>query len=118
VTTVWLVSATVRTPPTGEEVAVAIGALRRDAAEWLEWADSLARAAAVAADLSLTANDMCALSQLCGLPDLYARVQQRTAELAAHGAQGFTAVAGALTAAADGYEADERNAVHRLRGTW
>lgn len=111
-------SATVRTPPTGDEVAVAIGALRRDAAEWLAWADSLTRAAAVAADLTLTANEMCALSQVVGLPELYARIQHRTAQLAVQGAQGFAAVAGALTAAADGYEADERNAVHRLRGTW
>jgi tellurite resistance protein len=34
------------------------------------------------------------------------------------GAREFVAVAGALTNAANGYEADERAAVHRLLGVW
>jgi hypothetical protein len=105
-------------PPTDEEIRVAIEALRSDAREWLAWSDALAQVASVVPDLSLTAHEMCAMSELVDLPGLYAAVQRRVADLAVRGAESFAAVSGALTAAADGYERDERAAVHRLRGVW
>ncbi|MCW6010290.1 hypothetical protein K1W54_37940 [Micromonospora sp. CPCC 205371] len=104
--------------PGGDAVAVAVEALRRDAREWRRWADELDAAARVADDLDLTANEMCGLSEAVGLPVLYRAVQQRAVELAVTGAREFAAVADALTSAADGYEADERAAVHRLLGVW
>lgn len=104
--------------PGGDVVAVAVEALRRDAREWCRWADGLDAGARVAGDLDLTANEMCGLSELAGLPELYGAVQRRAVELAVTGAREFVAVAGALTNAANGYEADERAAVHRLLGVW
>lgn len=104
--------------PDGDAVAVAVEALRGDAGQWREWADVLAAAARVAGDLGLTGAELCALSELAGLPERYGAVRQRAVELATQGSGGFTAVADALAAAADGYEADERAAVHRLRGAW
>jgi hypothetical protein len=105
-------------PPTDEEIRVAIAALRSDAAEWREWAGALTRASTVADQLALSANDMCALSAVVGLPETYAALRHHAGTLAAQGALRFTEVADALVAAADGYERDERDAVHRLRGVW
>ena len=105
-------------PPSADEIRVALDALRADAREWLDWAGALAHASTVVGRLDLTANEMCALSAIVGLPETYAAFQQRVAALATQGAAGFTAMADALTAAADGYERDERNAVHRMLGAW
>lgn len=104
--------------PSGEAVAVAVEALRRDAQEWCRWAETLDAAARLAAELDLSANEMCGLSELAGLPALYGAVQRRAVALALAGAGQFVAVAEALRSAADGYEADERMAVHRLLGLW
>ncbi|BCB89061.1 hypothetical protein [Phytohabitans suffuscus] len=105
-------------PPTDEEIRVAIAALRSDAHEWREWARALARASTVVEELGLSVNDMCALSAAVGLPETYAALRDRAGTLAGQGVVRFTEVAGALSAAADGYERDERAAVHRLRGVW
>jgi hypothetical protein len=105
-------------PPTDEEIRVAIAALRSDAREWREWAAALARASTVVDQLGLSVHDMCALSGAVGLPDTYATLRHRVQALASQGVLRFTEVAGALVAAADGYERDERDAVHRLRGVW
>jgi hypothetical protein len=105
-------------PPTEEEIRVAIAALRSDAGQWDEWAGVLTRASTVVYELGLSVNDMCALSGVVGLPETYAALRHQAQMLAAQGAQRFTEVAEALVAAADGYERDERNAVHRLRGVW
>ncbi len=105
-------------PPTDEEIRVAIAALRSDAREWREWARTLAQASTVVDQLDLSVNDMCALSGVVGLPETYAAVRHRAQALAAQGVLRFAEVADALAAAADGYERDERDAVHRLRGVW
>jgi hypothetical protein len=105
-------------PPTDEEIRVAIAALRSDAGEWHDWAGALARASTVVYELGLSVNDMCALSGVVGLPETYAALRHQAQMLAVQGAQRFTQVADALVAAADGYERDERDAVHRLRGVW
>lgn len=105
-------------PPTDEEIRVAIAALRSDAAQWRGWADTLDRASTVVDELHLTVNEMCALSGVVGLPSIYAALCHRAQTLATQGSQRFADVAGALVAAADGYEQDERDAIHRLRGVW
>lgn len=105
-------------PPTDEEIRVAIAALRSDAAEWRAWAGVLARASTVVDQLHLSVDDMSALSVVVSLPEMYGELRRRAHTLAAQGEARFTEVAGALVAAADGYERDERHAVHRLRGVW
>lgn len=105
-------------PPTDEEIRVAIAALRSDADQWREWAALLARASTVVDQLALSVNDMCALSGMVGLPETYGALRHRAQTLSAQGMLRFTEVADALSAAADGYERDERAAVHRLRGVW
>lgn len=105
-------------PPTEEEIRVAIAALRSDAHEWREWAATLARASTVVDQLDLSVNDMCALSGVVALPETYATIRHRAQILAVHGALRFTEIADALAGAAAGYEQDERDAVHRLRGQW
>jgi hypothetical protein len=105
-------------PPTDEEIRVAIAALRSDARQWREWAATLARASTVVDQLGLSVNDMCAMSGVVGLPETYGAIRHRAQTLAEQGTFRFTEVADALSAAADGYERDERDAVHRLRGVW
>ncbi|MDQ7907967.1 hypothetical protein RB614_25920 [Phytohabitans sp. ZYX-F-186] len=105
-------------PPTDEEIRVAIAALRSDADEWREWVRALARASTVVDELDLSVNDMCALSGVVGLPETYGALRQRAQTLAGQGVLRFAEVADALATAADGYERDERAAVHRLRGVW
>jgi hypothetical protein len=105
-------------PPTDEEIRVAIAALRSDADDWREWAGTLRRASTVVDQLGLSVNDMCALSGVVGLPETYAWLRYHAHMMAVQGALRFAEVADALTAAADGYERDERHAVHRLRGVW
>lgn len=105
-------------PPTEEEIRVAIAALRSDAREWHDWAGALGRASTVVDQLDLSVNDMCAMSAVVGLPETYSAIRHRARALAEQGMVRFTEVAGALAAAADGYERDERAAVHRLRGVW
>lgn len=105
-------------PPTDEEIRVAIAALRSDAAQWRAWAGTLRRVSTVVDQLGLSVHEMCALSGVVDLPGTYAAVRHRAYALARQGEQRFTEVADALVAAADGYERDERDAVHRLRGVW
>jgi hypothetical protein len=105
-------------PPTDEEIRVAIAALRSDADDWREWAGTLRRVSTVVDQLGLSVNDMCALSAVVDLPETYAALRRQARMLAVQGELRFTDVADALVAAAEGYERDERNAVHRLRGVW
>ncbi|MGN9912933.1 hypothetical protein ACTMTJ_35890 [Phytohabitans sp. LJ34] len=105
-------------PPTDEEIRVAIAALRSDADDWREWAGTLARASTVVDELGLSVSDMCALSAVVGLPEAYATLRHHAHMLAVQGSLRFAEVADALAEAADGYERDERDAVHRLRGVW
>jgi hypothetical protein len=105
-------------PPTEEEIRVAVAALRSDAQQWRDWATTLARVSTVVDELELSVSDMCALSAVVNLPETYATIRHRALALAGQGTLHFAEVADALSAAADGYERDERNAVHRLRGVW
>jgi hypothetical protein len=96
------------------KVEVAVEALITDAGRWEGWAAELDAAAGVAAGLTLTANDLCVLSESLGLPALYSGLQQAAQDRARAGAQAFYDVAHALRQAANYYDTSDANAVQRL----
>lgn len=106
------------TNPTGEQVTAAIGALRKDAAKWIDMADQMDAAAQAAAGLGLSARHFTGLGHLMGLDTLYTEVQDTIVTLLRQGSANFDAVAAALKMAADGYEQDEVAAVHRMRNIY
>lgn len=106
------------TAPTKEQVEVAVQALRDDAQRWLDMADTMRSAASAGARLDLNAFHFSVLGHLLGIDSLYNQVQQTIVTLLGQGASNFESVAGALKAAADGYEEDERDAVHRMKNIY
>ncbi|MGW4946366.1 hypothetical protein ACWEOZ_32830 [Actinoplanes sp. NPDC004185] len=105
-------------PPTEQQIQAAIQALRKDAATWAAGKDKLVDAAAVAARLELSALHFSYLGDQFGLSEVYQQLQQRLYTLLNEGAANFLALSAALSDAADGYEQDEINAVHRLTGIY
>ncbi|MFI7540158.1 hypothetical protein [Actinoplanes sp. NPDC049599] len=105
-------------PPTDQQIQAAVQALRKDADTWAAGSDKLVDAAAVAARLELSALHFSYIADQLGLTEVYQQLQQRLATLLNEGAANFTALSGALRDAADGYEQDEINAVHRLTGIY
>ena len=105
-------------PPTDQQIQAAIQALRKDADTWAAGSGKLVDAAAVAARLELSALHFSYIADQLGLTEVYQQLQQRLCTLLTEGAANFTALSGALRAAADGYEQDESNAVHRLTGIY
>ncbi|MGW0435079.1 hypothetical protein ACWDV4_21380 [Micromonospora sp. NPDC003197] len=104
-------------PPDGlteDQLKVATDALRKDAKEWIRWSHTLYTASQTAASLTLRDGEMCVLSEMIGLPDLYAAVQQQAAELALAGARSFVDVSDALLLAARYYDESDQNASQRL----
>jgi len=99
---------------TEDQLKVATDALRKDAQEWIRWSHTLHTASQIAANLTLRSGEMCVLSEMIGLPDLYAAVQQQAAGLALEGARTFVDVSDALTLAARHYDEADRNATERL----
>lgn len=106
------------TTPTGEEVQASIEALRRDARVWSELAAEVDAARQVARGLTLSAFEFSGLGHLAGLDSSYNDLQQRMVDLLQQGSANFDRVAGALRQAADAYERDEENAVHRLQNIY
>jgi hypothetical protein len=105
-------------PPTEQQVKAAIAALRKDGDTWAAGSDALRDAAAVAARLQLSALHFSYLADQLGLTEVYQQLQQRLSTLLNEGAANFTALSAALKDAADGYEQDEINAVHRMTGIY
>lgn len=103
--------------PTRDEVAVAVAALRTDARMWLDMADEVRAAARIGERLDLTALHFSYLGDKAGLTETYREVQDTLVRLLNEGGSAFDALAGALRAAADGYEDDDRNAAEELYGT-
>ncbi|WP_377576772.1 hypothetical protein [Micromonospora sonneratiae] len=95
-------------------MTVATEALRKDAQEWMRWSGTLFTASQTASSLTLSAEDMCGLSAAIGLPDLYAEIQQRAAQLTMEGARTFVDVADALNLAARHYDQADERATGRL----
>jgi len=105
-------------PPTEQQIQVAIQALRKDGDTWAAGSDKLREAAAVAARLELSALHFSYLADQLGLTEVYQQLQQRLHTLLTEGADNLTALSAALRDAADGYEQDEINAVHRMTGIY
>ncbi|RKR87387.1 hypothetical protein BDK92_1662 [Micromonospora pisi] len=101
-------------PPGEQKLKASIEALRKDAAVWDESADVLRDAAAVGARLDLGGLHFSYIGDKVGLVELYQQLQDRIVRLLGEGAVTFDTLASGLRSAADGYERDEANAVHRL----
>lgn len=104
--------------PNGSQVEAAIDALRQDAAMWLEMSGAMRAAAGVADRLDLTALHFSYLGDKLDMTDLYEQIKQLMVDYLRQGAENFDSIARALRTAAAGYEEDERNAVHRMRGIY
>jgi hypothetical protein len=105
-------------PPPNEKIVAAVESLRGDAHTWRSGGEELQVAAQIAGTLVLEAFHFSYLGDQVGLTDIYRRVQDKMTRLFEEGATNFGNVANALDSAADGYEQDERNAVHAMRGVW
>jgi hypothetical protein len=106
------------TQPDPQQIAAALDAMRGDATMWREMAGEMRSAAAVADRLDLTKLHFSKLGEMLGMVDLYRDVQDRMIQLMNQGADNFDATATALNTAADGYDKDERDNVHRFTGIY
>jgi hypothetical protein len=106
------------TQPTAQQISAALDAMRQDAAMWQQMAGDLRSAAGVADRLDLTKLHFSKLGDMLGMVDLYRDVQDRMIRLMQQGADNFDATATALTTAANGYDQDERDNVHRFTGIY
>jgi hypothetical protein len=97
---------------------VALPALRRDAGEWRKSGDALTLAANDAATHTFAPGDFSYFGEVAGLYEIYSKLQTKVVRLLNEGATQFHAIGGALDSAANQYEQDENNAVHRNLGVW
>jgi hypothetical protein len=104
--------------PSDEQIEAAIAALREGAAAWTRHATEMDAASSAAAAQSLGPFELSAAGSLTGMVEAYAALQDKLVRLLREGATTFGAIGSALQAAADGYEADERDTVHRMRGIY
>jgi hypothetical protein len=102
--------------PTGDDIRVAIEALRADARTWSAASGDLADAAATAERLTLAPPAFgFAAAAAAGAHE---SLRVKVADLLRQGAANFDDVAGALRTAADSYEADEAANLHMLRNIY
>jgi hypothetical protein len=106
------------TGPSHEQVDVAIQALRDDAQKWRAAAGELEAAARVAGQMDLQAFHFSYIGDKIGVTQAYQLLQDKLIDLLNGGATNFRSVAEALKVSADGYQQDERDAVHRLKNVW
>jgi hypothetical protein len=106
------------TQPDGRQVEAAIHALRGEAALWDDLANQVLAMSGTAANLTLTSFDFSGLGHLAGVDTLYTDLQQRITDLLTQAMHNFVSTALALDNAAEGYERDEQNAVHRMRDVY
>lgn len=105
-------------PPSEQRIKAAIDAIRRDASVWDGSADELREAARVAARLDLAALHFSYIGDKVGLVGMYRQLQDKLIRLLSDGGDTFESMAAALRAAADGYERDEADAVHRMNNLY
>ncbi|WP_326558275.1 hypothetical protein [Micromonospora sp. NBC_01796] len=105
-------------PPSKEQIEASIAALHEGARSWGRHADTMDAASKSASAQSLGPFELSSLASLTGLVETYGELQEKLARLLREGAANFDAIGSALRTAADGYEADERDAVHRMRGIY
>jgi len=104
--------------PSKEQIEAAIDALRQGGLKWEQHADGMQGASAAARALNLGPFELSALASLTGLAETYGLLQEKLVMLLQQGSVNFDAIGGAIKAAANGYEEDERDAVHRARGIY
>lgn len=104
--------------PTPEQVQVAIQALYDEAGTWRASTGVMGTAAAAARGLSLGPLQMSWAASITGLGETYAEIQNKIATLLVEGENNFERIGQSLRTAADGYERDEQDALHRLRGIY
>jgi hypothetical protein len=105
-------------PPNEQQVKAAIATLRKDAGTWDAGAEQLREAAGAAMGLNLDAFHFSYLADQLGFTEVYQQLQDRLYKLLNGGAENLNSLAEALRLAADGYEQDENNAVHRMTGIY
>jgi hypothetical protein len=105
-------------PPPHNTIVAAVKALRGDAVQWRQHADTAVAAGTVVESLGLGTFDLSYFGETTGLVEVYGKLQAKMAQLCGEAADNFAGVAAALESAAEGYDQDERAAVHQLHGTW
>jgi hypothetical protein len=106
------------TGPSQGQIDVAIQSLRDDAQKWRFAAGELEIAAQVAGEMDFQAFHFSYIGDKIGVTEAYRQLQEKMIELLNGGTANFRSVAQALTVAADGYQEEDRNAVHRLKNIW
>jgi len=101
--------------PSGPQVQAAIDAMRGEAARWDDMTQQALHTSTTAAGLTLNAFHFSGLGHLVGVDTLYTQLQQHLADLLVQAMHNFANTRDALYAAADGYERDEQDAVHRMK---
>jgi hypothetical protein len=104
--------------PSQQQIDVAIQTLRDDAQKWRFAGGELEIAAKVAAEMDFQAFHFSYIGDKIGVTEAYRNLQDKLIDLLNGGATNFRSVASALTMAADGYQEDDRNAVHRMKNVW
>ena len=106
------------TGPSQGQIDVAIQALRDDAQKWRAAAGELEIAARIAGEMDFQAFHFSYIGDKIGVTEAYRLLQEKLIDLLNYGAVNFRSVGQALTMAANGYEEEDRNAVHRLKNIW
>jgi hypothetical protein len=104
--------------PSKDQIRAAIETLRSDARMWSSMADELHEAGHQVFRLGLGRSQFSYLGDEAGLTQTYSNIQSTLGRLLAEGRAAFDDIAAALESAADGYEQDERNNLHRLHGIY
>lgn len=105
-------------PPSHDTLVAALQALRADAGCWRSDAALMRAGSRAAASLTLADAAFSGLGEVAGYAEVYHRLVAKVVTLFDGGAANFDAVGAALDAAANGYDQDERAAVHLLKGRW
>ncbi|GAA2535886.1 hypothetical protein [Winogradskya humida] len=106
------------TQPSDDQVEASIHALTAEGGVWSGMATEVDAMAAVARSLTLNAFHFSGVGHLAGIEDVYRDLQERIATLLQQAADNFDNTAGALTKAADDYQRDEDNTVHRMKNVY
>jgi hypothetical protein len=105
-------------PPPHGTIVAAIDQLHHDANAWRDCAGQLSTCSTIADSLGLGGYEFSYAADKAGLQHTYLLLQQKMSALCDEAAANFENVGGALDLAADGYDHDERAAVHDLHKSW
>jgi len=104
--------------PPNSKIVAAIDQLHHDADAWRACAEQLKTCSGMAYVLSLGGYEFSYAADKAGLQRTYTQLQQKLVALCNEAALNFILVGTALDQAANGYDSDERAAVHELRRAW